>query len=507
MNKNKKYKYNITFYKGFSDNISNKLIDGNYTYHPINIIEAINNNYNDMHIFNTSKTVDTSHEQQTKIRQDELIKKEKVRLNRIKANSMTEEEKNELYEKNKKIEEIQKNIEYNEAKEWLIKDKGFKEEQITDKLIEDGKKNYFELIYDDYTNREYNEDGTYTLYRDNAQEEIDRENKVKEMFGKKSQTCSGETNPTKLYEYGVTYKLTEYTPISGGSEFNKIPELFITKKSLLILKNNDNKCFLYCYIREFLNPITKNRFRITRKDKELANNIINETNLDFENVSINEINKIEKKLQINVNVFSCNKKYKNKNIVRKSRTDYDRTLDLLLIEGINHYIIIKNLYFFITNRYIENDRFFCRTCLNIFHSKNKYNDHINYCKDRKPQRLMPSNEKYIKFNKLQNCMLNNFIIYSDFECIIDKNNEHKFISGGYLVKCRNDKFTKPVQLFDNLDDYCENLKNELDYIEKINDKHLNYRIDMKNFDQEKFDNITHCEYCNHNFGKPYDDKK
>ena len=118
---------------------------------------------------------------------------------------------------------------------------------------------------------------------------------MKEIFGKKSQTCSGETNPTKLYEYGVTYKLTEYTPISGGSEFNKIPELFITKKSLLILKNNDNKCFLYCYIREFLNPITKNRFRITRKDKELANNIINETNLDFENVSINEINKIEKK--------------------------------------------------------------------------------------------------------------------------------------------------------------------------------------------------------------------
>ena len=66
------------------------------------------------------------------------------------------------------------------------------------------------------------------------------------------------------------------------------------------------------------------------------------------------------------------------------------------------------------------DNFICRTCLNIFYSKNKFNDHITYCKTRKPQRLMPSNEKYIKFNKLQNCMLNNFTIYSDFECIIDK---------------------------------------------------------------------------------------
>ena len=466
MDKNKKYKYSITFYKGFSDNITNKLTDGNYTYNPINIIEAINNNYNDIHMFNTSKTVDTSHEQQTKIRQDELIKKEKARYNRIKEN--------ELYKKN---------IEDNKVKEWLIKNKKFKEEQITDKLIEDSKKDYF----------------------DNTQEETDI-NYREESYCDKPQTNSGGTS-TKLYEYGVTYKLTEYTPISGGSEFNKVPKLFTTKRSLIVLKNNDNKCFLYCYIREFLNPITKNRFRITKRDKELADKIINETNLDFENVSISEIDKIEKKLKVNVNVFSCNKNYKNKNPVRKSRENYDKILDLLLIEGINHYIIIKNLHCFLTDICSEKDNFICRTCLNIFYSENKYNDHINYCKDRKPQRLMPANDKHIKFNKLQNCMLNNFIIYSDFECIIDKNNEHKFVSGGYLVKCRNDKFTKPVQLFDNLDDYCENLKNELDYIETINDKHLNYRIDMKTFDQEKFDNTTNCEYCGYKFDKDYNDRK
>ena len=151
-----------------------------------------------------------------------------------------------------------------------------------------------------------------------------------------------------------------------------------------MLKNNDNKCFLYCYIREFLNPIKEKRFRITKKDKELANKIINETNLDFENVAISEIDKVEKKLQVNVNVFSCNKNNKNKIPVRKSRTNYDKTLDLLLIEGINHYISIKNLYLFINNRGVDNDRFICRTCLNIFYSENKYNDHINYCKNRKP---------------------------------------------------------------------------------------------------------------------------
>ena len=108
MNKNKKYKYNITFYRGFSDNMTNKLSDMNFSYSPINIIEAINNDYKDINMFNKTQTIDTTHEQQTKIRQDELIRKEKARLNRIKAYSMTKEEEDELYKKNKKIEEIQK---------------------------------------------------------------------------------------------------------------------------------------------------------------------------------------------------------------------------------------------------------------------------------------------------------------------------------------------------------------------------------------------------------------
>ena len=163
--------------------------------------------------------------------------------------------------------------------------------------------------------------------------------------------------------------MTEYTPISGGnvSEINRIPDLFLNKRSLLELKNNDDKCFLYCYIRKFLNPITKNSFRITKRDKKLADKIINETNLTFENVTINEMNKIEKKLEININVFSCNKNYKSKNFIRKSKENYDKILDLLLIEKINHYIIIKNLPCFLTNRCSEKDNLICRTCLNIFY--------------------------------------------------------------------------------------------------------------------------------------------
>ena len=101
--------------------------------------------------------------------------------------------------------------------------------------------------------REYNEDGTFELVRDHSLDAMDREASRAERKNAPN-TNSGTSNVTE-YNYGLIIKLTEYIPISGGniSELNKIPDLFLNKRSLLILRNNDDKCFLYCYIREFLN--------------------------------------------------------------------------------------------------------------------------------------------------------------------------------------------------------------------------------------------------------------
>ena len=46
-------------------------------------------------------------------------------------------------------------------------------------------------------------------------------------------------------------KISECDIFSGGSEINKIPEIFFKKKNLLIMKNEDNKCF-YIVISENL---------------------------------------------------------------------------------------------------------------------------------------------------------------------------------------------------------------------------------------------------------------
>ena len=97
MIKNKKYKYNITFNKGVKDNITNKLTDYKISYNTEDIFKAIDTTFNDMNILNTTDKNDNPNGEQTKIRQNELNKKEKERLDNIE--SMSEQEKDELYEK------------------------------------------------------------------------------------------------------------------------------------------------------------------------------------------------------------------------------------------------------------------------------------------------------------------------------------------------------------------------------------------------------------------------
>ena len=305
----------------------------------------------------------------------------------------------------------------------------------------------------------------------------------------------------------LVIKLSEYQIFCAGSsnEINKIPELFFEKRNLLIIKNlNDKKCLLWCFIRKFLNPIKNNPSRINKKDVEICKELMDEHNVDFENVSLDEIDNIENLIEVNIHIFSCDKKLASKKILRKSIKCYEKDLDLLLINEIKHYILIKNL-----NRFISNDSHVvksCRNCLNVFYSESKYKFHIEYCANRKTQRLIPSFKKYMKFENLKNCIKRNWIIQSDFECIIDPiTKEHKFVSGAYYIECKNDEYTKNIQKFYNLEEYTKSLYNELKYIEEI-EEHLNNPIDYSNFNEEEFDNTLKCKYCNCEFDHPYNDR-
>ena len=81
----------------------------------------------------------------------------------------------------------------------------------------------------------------------------------------------------------------------------------------------------------------------------------------------------------------------------------------------------------------------------------------------------------------------------------DKNiYKHNHLMSGYYLHCLDEKYSKKVQLFDKLEDFRDNLINELDYIENINENVLNYEVDMSTFDEKEFDNVKICKYCDHN---------
>ena len=137
----------------------------------------------------------------------------------------------------------------------------------------------------------------------------------------------------------------------------------------------------------------------------------------------------------------------------------------------------------------------------------KYKDHIEYIKFRKPKKLISSFKKYIKYENLKNCILNNWIIHSDFECTIGPiTKEHSFIADGYYLECRNNKFSKKVQTFYDLKEYTISLVKELIYIDDIESNYLQNEIDYSTFNQEELDNVKFCKYCDSEFNYPYNDR-
>ena len=81
------------------------------------------------------------------------------------------------------------------------------------------------------------------------------------------------------------------------------------------MKNDDNKCFLYCFIRKFKNIVTNNLSRMSKNDLLIAEEIMDEFNIDFENISLDELDRIENLLKYSVHVFGCNKNFNSKKVI------------------------------------------------------------------------------------------------------------------------------------------------------------------------------------------------
>ena len=107
-----------------------------------------------------------------------------------------------------------------------------------------------------------------------------------------------------------------------------------SKKGLINIQNNDNKCFLWCHVR-YLNCEGKNLWRICSKDKKISENL-NYGCIKFP-VSKKDYCKISVMNEININVFCYENRVRSDYL---SDQNFGDVLDLLLVN--NHYVLIKD---------------------------------------------------------------------------------------------------------------------------------------------------------------------
>ena len=330
--------------------------------------------------------------------------------------------------------------------------------------------------------------------------------KMYEDINKINQYESGNSIKT-VSNVECYFKLSECQLIKGSKfNFETIPQIFYKSKIINIIKNKDEKCFIYCYIRKFINPVTKHSERVSIKNKNICIELEDNFQYNFDDVKIKDLPKIEDLLKTNIYVYTCNKDLKDKYPLYKSNKKYTEFLDLLLYN--NHYMIIKKIdqFFYPT----KNNVYFCRNCCTSYYSKIKFEEHIEFCSNEKTLVLMPSKNKYIQFKNIQNTLQLPFVCFADIESYMivkdKKIEEHNHLKSGYLLDCIDPKYSKKCQVFDKLENFRDNLINELDYIENINREVFDYPIDMSTFNQKIFDEITHCKYCNYNFEEKYNNR-
>ena len=125
------------------------------------------------------------------------------------------------------------------------------------------------------------------------------------------------------------------------------------------------------------------------------------------------------KNNICINVF-C---YENKLTfpIYISDQKFENSMDLLLIidENKSHYVYIKDFDRFMFHKTKnKNKKYFCKSCLQCFSSKNVLTEHKEVCLSINGAQSVKLEKGTIKFKNTFKQIQVPFKIYSDFECIL-----------------------------------------------------------------------------------------
>ena len=202
-----------------------------------------------------------------------------------------------------------------------------------------------------------------------------------------------------------------------GSSYLPLPDWLARKKAIVNPHNDDNECFKWSVIAAE-NAGMKDPQRVSNLRKFMDN--YDWSGLEFP-VSIKDIGKFETRNNISVNVLAV--EGRDIYIHRKGRR-MGREINLLMIskDGICHYTAIKSLSRMLSgkNSNTKHKQHFCMNCLQGFMQESSRDQHQVYCEDNESVRVeMPKQGSTIEFKDGQNRFKVPFIMYADFESILE----------------------------------------------------------------------------------------
>ena len=284
-------------------------------------------------------------------------------------------------------------------------------------------------------------------------------------------------------------------------------ELKHPRKGIVNIKNNNQKCFLWCHVRH-INPGKDHPGRITRIDRNFANNL-NYDGIEFP-VQEKDSKKAEVQNNICVNVFG----YENKLVfpVYISDQTFKSSIDMLLLinDDQSHYVYIKDFNTFMFHKTKnKNKKWFCKSYLQCFSSENVLIKHKEDSLSISGQQSINLEKGTIEFKNYFKQLPVPFKIFTDFECNLKnvecyegaytkKYHEHVPCSYAYKNVCIDDKFSKPI-VFDRAEnaayEFIKAILEERKYCKKIMKDQFNKNLIMTEEEEYLFQQSNNCWIC------------
>lgn len=219
-----------------------------------------------------------------------------------------------------------------------------------------------------------------------------------------------------------TLCIIKYNPI--GAAYAKLPSFLAKKKAIINVRNHDNRCFGYAVLSAIMDPLPGHRKSEASYYTEEDFKHYGLDKLDYP-VAVETVQDLELQLQTSFNLFSFwDSEGRGRYTMQSSRRQLPREIDLLYWN--DHYAWIKDfgaLVHDITKH--EHRLIIHKPCFTRFSSTEQLANHVCSKEDWVSiQHILPPPNTMLEFKAYKYQTRAPFVIYADFECLVEPINEH-----------------------------------------------------------------------------------